>query len=196
MNRISTYTDFKRFINSDARSRGVEVSFVRFLKDPISRFMLALRIYEYALNSGMFKPFRLLITIYFRSISLKLGFSIPPNVFDEGLAIVHYGNIIISPYTQIGKNCRIHVGVNIGGAGKFTSIEEAKNLDPKIGDNCYIGPGVKIYGPIRIGNDCAMGANAVVGKSFEQDNITLGGIPAKIISERGSNGMIIKGCAI
>jgi serine O-acetyltransferase len=172
---INNYTDLKRFVNADARSRGVEAGFIRFLKDPIARFSLTLRVYEYALNTGMFKPFRLIITLYFRSISIKLGFSIPPNVFDEGLAIVHYGNIIISPYTKIGKNCRIHVGVNIGGAGKFTTIEEAKNLDPKIGDNCYIGPGVKIYGPIRIGKDCAFGANAVVGKSLMKIILPLAG---------------------
>lgn len=193
MAKINDYKDLKRFINSDARSRGTVPSFLGYLKDPIARFTMVLRLYEYSLNTNMFKPFRLAIYLYFRSISVKLGFSIPPNVFDEGLAIVHYGNIIISPYTRIGKNCRIHVGVNIGGAARFTSAEEAQYLDPKIGNNCYIGPGVKIYGPIVIGNDCAMGANAVVGKTFEQDKITLGGIPAKIISQRGSEGMLIKG---
>lgn len=196
MSSIKNYRDFKRFLNSDAKSRGINLGLVRFLKDPITRFMFSLRLYEYALNTGLSKPLRIIITLYFRSISLKLGFSIPPNVFDEGLAIVHYGNIIISPYTKIGKNCRIHVGVNIGGAGKFTTIEEAEKLDPVIGHNCYIGPGVKIYGPIRIGNDCAIGANAVVGRSFEQNKITLGGIPAKVISSRGSEGMIIKGSNI
>lgn len=56
---------------------------------------------------------------------------------------------------------------------------------PQIGDYVYIGPGVKLYGKIQLGNHVAIGANAVVNKSF-QDNVTIAGIPAKIISNKGS----------
>lgn len=66
-------------------------------------------------------------------------------------------------------------------------------MDPKIGNNCYISPGVKIYDPICIGNDAVMGVHAVIGKFFEVDHITVGGIPAKLISNDGSEGMIVKG---
>ena len=49
----------------------------------------------------------------------------------------------------------------------------------------YIGPGAKLYGKITIGNNVAIGANAVVNKSFGS-NITIAGIPAKIISNNGA----------
>lgn len=50
----------------------------------------------------------------------------------------------------------------------------------KIGDNCYISPGVKIVKPIKIGNNVVIGANAVVNKDIP-DNSMVAGIPAKII---------------
>jgi serine O-acetyltransferase len=62
-----------------------------------------------------------------------------------------------------------------------------------IGDNCYIGPGAKIFGAIEIGPDVAIGANAVVNKSFPGGGVTLGGIPARVISQSGSGGLHVKG---
>jgi serine O-acetyltransferase len=54
---------------------------------------------------------------------------------------------------------------------------------PIIGDNVYIGPGAKIYGKIEIPSNCAIAANAAVGKSFYQEGMVLGGVPAKEITE-------------
>lgn len=67
----------------------------------------------------------------------RLGFSIPLNVFDSGLSIAHVGPIVVSPYARIGRNCRIHVGVNIGTRAGVP--DEA----PTIGDEAYIGVGCR-----------------------------------------------------
>lgn len=64
------------------------------------------------------------------------------------------------------------------------NIGETNGKAPIIGDNVYIGPGVKISGNIQIGNNVTIGANAVVNKSFEQDNITLVGVPAHIVNKQ------------
>ena len=56
---------------------------------------------------------------------------------------------------------------------------------PTIGDNCFIGPGAKIFGRIKIGNRIVIGANAVVNKSFETDDVTIAGIPARVVKETG-----------
>ena len=119
----------------------------------------------------------------YHALSVKLGFSIPHNIFGPGLAIVHYGTIVISPKCKIGKNCRIHAGVNIGAYGG----EEAA----AIGDNVYIGPGAKIIGSVKIGNNSVIGANAVVTKDVP-DGVTVGGVPAKIISTNNSSKHLIK----
>jgi serine O-acetyltransferase len=66
------------------------------------------------------------------------------------LSIAHQGTIVVNSNTKIGKNCRIHVCVNIG-----TSAGET-NYAPVIGDNAYKGSGVKIYGNIKLGNNIAI----------------------------------------
>lgn len=107
----------------------------------------------------------------FRQCGYKCGFSIAANTFGPGLCICHVGTLVVNNNAKIGKNCRIHVGVNIGGF---------KGGVPTIGDNVYIGPGAKLFGGISIGNNVQIGANAVVNKSFP-DNVIIAGVPAKIV---------------
>lgn len=108
----------------------------------------------------------------FRRISVKLGFSIPINVFGPGLSLPHRGNIIINPQTKIGENCRIHVGVNIGAH---------HDKAPCIGKNVYIGPGAIIFGGIEIADNISIGANATVNKNFTEPNVVIAGTPAKVV---------------
>lgn len=58
---------------------------------------------------------------------------------------------------------------------------------PVIGDNCFICTGAKILGAVHLGNNVVVGANAVVVKSFLDDNVTIAGVPAKIISCKDSS---------
>ena len=105
-------------------------------------------------------------------MSLKLGFSIPINVFGPGLSIAHYGTIVVNPTARIGKNCRIHEGVTIG----------ATNGDTRsalIGDNVFIGSGAKVIGNICIAPDVAIAANAVVVTNIQEAGTTWGGYPQK-----------------
>ena len=62
---------------------------------------------------------------------------------------------------------------------------------PQIGNNVYIGPGAKLYGAITVANDIAVGANAVVNHSFTDPGVSIGGIPAKVISNTGTDGILI-----
>ena len=62
-----------------------------------------------------------------------------------------------------------------------------------IGDNVYIGPGAMLFGPIRIADEIAIGANSVVNRSFEEPGITIAGAPARKVSDRGSEGLLIRG---
>jgi serine O-acetyltransferase len=107
----------------------------------------------------------------YKKIAYKLGFTIPKNTIGYGLFIAHYGTIIVNSKALIGSKCTLHACVNIG---------EHKGGTPKIGNNCYIGPGAKIFGDITIGNNVTIGANSVVNKSFP-DNVVIAGVPARII---------------
>jgi len=109
-----------------------------------------------------------------------LGFDIPINTFGPGLKINHFGLIVVNGNARIGAFCDIHQGVNIGQHG--INIDDV----PTIGDNVWIGPGAKIFGKITIASRCAIGANAVVNRSFNEENISIAGIPAKKISDTGN----------
>ncbi len=119
-------------------------------------------------------------------MSTKLGFTIPLNVFGPGLSIAHRGTIVVNTATRVGANCRLHACVNIGTKAGYEDVA------PKIGDNVYIGPGAKIFGEIEIANGIAIGANAVVNRSFLEPNVSIAGVPAKKISDKGSEGMLVK----
>ena len=105
---------------------------------------------------------------------VKTGWSVPPLTCGKGLCIVHRGTVVINPKAKIGENLRCHVCVNIGA----NESGEA----PTIGDNVYIGPGAKIFGNITIGSNNKIGANAVVNKTFEDQYVSIAGIPAKIVN--------------
>lgn len=126
-----------------------------------------------------------ILRLKYHRLSLKLGFSIPINVFREGLSIAHYGTIVVSNHAKVGKNCRIHEGVNIGSTN-------GNEMAPQIGDNVFIGTGAKIIGNISIADDVAIGANAVVVKSITEKGVTYGGVPAKKISGNSSRANLTK----
>ena len=142
---------------------------------------------EYFTNCKKNRLYRLYLAYSYKKMSVKLGFYIPINTFGPGLSIAHYGSIVINEGAKVGSNCRIHVGTNIGTSAGF------RDQAPIIGDNCYIGPGAKLFGKIYIGDDSVIAANAVVNKTFNERGVTLGGIPAKVISNKSSKGIIIQG---
>lgn len=190
---IDSRASLKAYIRADFASMGVRLGARTLLLDPVARFTLVMRIYEYLLNTGKPALVRIPILLLFRRMSVRLGFSLGPNIFGPGVAIVHYGLLVIDPTTRIGKNCRIHMGAHIGGAAMFVPAGEEHKYSPRIGDNVYIGPGAKLYGPIRIGDNCVIGANAVVTKSFEEAGLTLAGVPAKVIAEGGTGERVLRG---
>jgi serine O-acetyltransferase len=187
---INTRKDYLAYLEADRLSLRRIKSLKTSLFDEVWKFQRLMRRLEYFTNCKKNKFVRLLIAYLYKKQGFKLGFTIPINVFGPGLSIAHSGTIVINGASRIGANCRIHVCVNIG-------TEAGKNSDaPTIGDNCYIGPGAKIFGKIKIGDNVVIGANAVVNKSFEEGNATIAGVPAKIISKKTSEGLLCKGYLI
>jgi len=177
---ISDKASYKYYLERDLQAYELEkISFYNYYRMDCLRFQRRLRKIEYLHNvrQGNFfcRQYKVILEIINHRFAVKLGLSIPKNVFGPGLCIVHHGTIVVSPLAKIGENCRIHPSTSIG----------YFNGAPTIGDNVYIGPGAKIFGQISIGDNVAIGANAVVNRDFP-DNVTVGGIPAKIISKKSS----------
>ncbi|WP_163339184.1 serine O-acetyltransferase [Desulfopila sp. IMCC35008] len=182
---IQSKKDYLKYLAADSVALGINISSFReklnefVYPNPIWGFQKNLRKLEYYYNckKGFIgKLFYYYLLHKFRRKSISLGFSIPENVFGPGLAIVHYGTIVVHHKARIGKNCRIHANVNIGASGGSPQA-------PQIGDNVYIGPGSVIYGDIKIGNNVAISANSTVNKTFDENNILIAGSPAKKIKE-------------
>ncbi len=177
---ITDKNSYRYFLERDLKAYQLEhLSFYNYWWMDCLRFQRRLRRIEYLYNvhcSNVFHRIELfLLEIINHRLATRLGLSIPKNVFGAGLCIVHYGTIVVSPKTKIGENCRLHPSTSIG----------EHNGAPTLGDNVYIGPGAKLFGNITVGNNVAIGANAVVNTNIP-DNVTIGGIPAKIISEKSS----------
>lgn len=83
-----------------------------------------------------------------------------------GLLIPHPNGIVIHPQAQIGVNCLIFQQVTIG-------TRSAPGV-PRIGDHVDIGAGAKILGPVEIGAQARIGANAVITRNVESGTVALG----------------------
>lgn len=177
---IQSKKEYKEYLKQDLRQSGLlNKKWIDRLYDKRYKFYKSLRKTEYYYNckhTWFGKIIRKILYIRHIRLCNQYNWTIPINVFGPGLTIVHVGTIVVSGKAKIGKNCRIHVCTNIG-----NSLSHGKDGTPVIGDNVYIGPGAKIFGPITIGNNVAIGANAVVNKSFGE-NCTIAGVPAKVIS--------------
>ncbi|WKX78177.1 serine O-acetyltransferase [Zobellia laminariae] len=181
---IQSKKDYLDYLRLDQEALDIKSSWKTPLKELIAphyvwQFQKKLRKLEYYKNCRkdvLGKLYYSYLRIRFKKISVKLGFSISPNVFGPYLAILHYGTIVVHNAAKVGRNCRIQACTNIGASGG--SIKA-----PQIGNNVYIGPGAKIYGDITIGNNVAIAANSSVSKSCFENNVLLGGSPARIIKE-------------
>ena len=100
--------------------------------------------------------------------------------FGRRLLIEHFGGIIVSGDTVIGDDVVIRQGVTIG--LRHTGRRGA----PVIGNRVDIGAGAKLLGPIHIGDDAVIGANAVVLTDVPAGALAVG-VPAVIKQRRPSS---------
>jgi serine O-acetyltransferase len=164
---IRSKEDLKFFLAADRFAMESPNKSPVLFRDHIWRFLILLRKLEYYGNNRKKSYNLILYKIYslrkYR-LGLKLGFDIPENVFGAGLRINHFGNIVVSKTAKIGMWCDIHQGVNIGSNNSETGVP----MVPIIGNNTWIGPGVKIFGDIKIADGVQIAANSVVNKNGER----------------------------
>lgn len=125
------------------------------------------------------------LTILQKLVEVATGIEIPFSTrIGRGLYIGHFGQVILSSKAVIGEFCNISQGVTIGQAGRGS-----EQYAPVIGDRVYIAPGAKLFGRIVIGNDVAIGANAVVTKDLPDKAVAVG-VPAIVINLNSSRDFI------
>lgn len=183
---IRTKQDLKEYLAQDKQQLGIHRPFPRPFTDEIWKYEILLRKYEYWYNqSGKYaKLLRIYYKIRFHQMSVKLGIFIGPNCCGKGLSIAHINCIEINENAKIGENLRIHEGVTIGASGGTDA--------PIIGDCVFLGSGCKVMGKVAIASHCVVGANAVVVKDIDEEGITVGGVPARRISNKNSDRFIFR----
>jgi serine O-acetyltransferase len=88
--------------------------------------------------------------------------------------IDHGMGVVIGETAEIGDDVMIYHGVTLGGR----TLKKVKR-HPTIGNRVTIGAGAKVLGPITVGDDSAIGANAVVTRDVPPESIATG-IPAVV----------------
>lgn len=184
---IQSKHDLDEYLKADKVALGRKTKKPKFY-DLIWKYEISLRECEYLTNISKKQPWHRIVLLWYKyrkfTLEVKCGFSIPINSVGKGLCLAHMGTVIINDNARIGENCRIHAGVNIG--ADFRNSDSA----PQIGNDVYIGPGAKLFGNIVIADGIAIGANAVVNKSFIEKHISVAGVPAKKVSDNGTEGVL------
>lgn len=92
----------------------------------------------------------------------------------EGSELAYGGiGVVIHPRARIGERVFISQQVTIGGRSGHYDV-------PIVGNDCFLGPGAKILGPIAIGEGAVIGANAVVIHDVPSRSVAAG-VPARIV---------------
>lgn len=93
----------------------------------------------------------------------------PAAIIGKRLFIDHGMGIVIGETTEIGDDVTIYQGATLGGTGR-----ESGKRHPTIGDGAMISCGARVLGPIRIGNNAKIGANAVILRDVPENCTAVG----------------------
>jgi serine O-acetyltransferase len=103
----------------------------------------------------------------------------PAAKIGRGIFLDHATGLVVGETAEIGDDVSILHGVTLGGTGK-----EWEDRHPKIRYGVMIGAGAKILGNIEVGHCARIAAGSVVTKPVP-NNVTVAGVPAKVIGQAG-----------
>lgn len=104
----------------------------------------------------------------------------PAATIGRRFVIDHGMGVVIGETAEIGDDVTLYHGVTLGGIAPSVDSETQKQVKrhPTVLDGAIIGSGAQVLGPVTIGRNARVGANAVVVKDVP-DGVTVVGIPAK-----------------
>ena len=161
-------------------------------RDPAAKSILSIvltypgvkAVFFHKISNFFYKAgFELLARIISQTIRFFTGIEIHPGAkIGKNLFIDHGMGVVIGETSEIGDNVTIYHAVTLGGSSPSIDSERQRHekRHPTIGDDVVIGSGAQIIGPIKVGNNARIAANAVVVKDVPA-NATMVGIPAKAV---------------
>ena len=145
-------------------------------------FTYCLRMEEYYMNKGggLCKIMSKFLHAKHYLLQYWTGIELYPGCADIGVRVNHC-KCVISKAARIGRDSVILSDVTIGGTGGLRDDGAAT-----IGERVFISSGARIIGNIKIADNVVIGANSVVVKDILEPGITVAGVPARKISNQGS----------
>lgn len=133
-------------------------------------------VWAYRLAHMLFKKnFKLLARIVSSISRSYTGVDIHPGArLGRRLFIDHANGVVIGETTRIGTDCVLFHQVTLGGV----SMSKGKR-HPTLGDRVMVGAGAKVLGPIHVGSDARIAANAVVVRDVPAGCSAIG-VPARV----------------
>ena len=113
------------------------------------------------------------------------GIEIHPKAkIGKNLFIDHGMGVVIGETSEIGDNVTIYHMVTLGGISPSVNSDKQRDVKrhPTLMDNVVVGSGAQILGPVIVGKNAKIGANAVVTKDVKENSVMVG-IPAKNVGE-------------
>ena len=161
-------------------------------RDPAAKSLLSViltypgvkAVFFHQISNFFYKAgFDLVARIISQTIRFFTGIEIHPGAkIGKNLFIDHGMGVVIGETSEIGNNVTIYHAVTLGGSSPSIDSESQRHekRHPTIGDDVVIGSGAQIIGPIKVGNNARVAANAVVVKDVPE-NATMVGIPARAV---------------
>ena len=113
------------------------------------------------------------------------GIEIHPKAkIGKNLFIDHGMGVVIGETSEIGDNVTIYHMVTLGGISPSIDSNDQRNVKrhPTLKNNVVVGSGAQVLGPVIVGENAKIGANAVVTKDVPENSVMVG-IPAKNVGE-------------
>lgn len=107
------------------------------------------------------------------------------------LFIDHASGVVIGETAEVGDDVTLYHGVTLGGV----SSEQVKR-HPTVHDRVVVGAGAKILGPVTVGTESRIGANAVVLRSVPDGSVVVG-VPGQVIAVKSAAGdTLVNGASV
>lgn len=165
--------------NRHPKRKGRRGLIYRLLFNPTSKFLFLFRLGHSLSNNNVISKLLLgVVEFLYKHYSLRIGVDMPiATTVGYGISFPHTYGIVINPATIIGDNVTILSGVTIGS-------NRRKSGAAHIGNNVVLCAGCCIIGPVTIGDNSIIGANAVVVKDVPENSVVVGN-PGRVISNDG-----------
>ena len=161
-------------------------------RDPAAKSILSIiltypgvkAVFFHQISNFFYKAgFDLIARIISQTVRFFTGIEIHPGAkLGKNLFIDHGMGVVIGETSEVGDNVTIYHAVTLGGSSPSIDSEKQRHekRHPTIGHDVVIGSGAQIIGPVKVGDNSRIAANAVVVKDVPE-NATMVGIPAKAV---------------